>query len=215
MRDRMLRLLLLILEFSAIFVVIPLLIYYRRLPNAPIPYLLVAGICAFVFLRHDPTFDQSRLFSWGHVGPFVLPLLVRDAIFLVFLGLAVWLFAPELLFSLVRRAPLFWTLIMLLYPLLSVYPQELLYRAFFFHRYQPLFGSGWGILAASAFAFGFAHIILGNWISVALCLIGGLLFAVTYQHSGSLLLTCLDHALFGNFMFTIGLGQFFYHGSRR
>ena len=105
----MLRLLLLALEFSAIFVVIPLLIYYRRLPNVPIPYLLVAGICVFVFLRHDPTFDQSRLFSWGHVGAFVLPLLVRDAIFLVFLGVAVWLLAPELLFSLVRRAPLFWT----------------------------------------------------------------------------------------------------------
>jgi membrane protease YdiL (CAAX protease family) len=48
-----------------------------------------------------------------------------------------------------------------------------------------------------------------------LCLIGGLLFALTYQHSGSLLLTCLDHALFGNFIFTVGLGQFFYHGSRR
>jgi len=104
---------------------------------------------------------------------------------------------------------------MLLYPLLSVYPQELLYRAFFFHRYQPLFGSGWRMLLASAFAFGFAHVILGNWISVVLCLIGGLLFALTCQHSGSLLLTCLDHALFGNFIFTVGLGQFFYHGWRR
>ena len=209
------RLLLLVLEFSAIFVVVPLLVYYRVVPNAPIPYLVLAGFCAFVFLRHDPTFEQSRLFSWGPVDPLLLPLFLRDAVFVAFLGAAVWLFAPELLFSLVRRAPLFWVLIMLLYPLLSVYPQELLYRAFFFHRYQPLFGSGWGMLLASAFAFGFAHIILGNWISVALCLIGGLLFALTYQHSGSFLLTCLDHALFGNFIFTIGLGQFFYHGSRR
>ena len=209
------RLLLLVLEFSAIFVVVPLLVYYLVVPSAPIPYLVLAGFCTFLFLRHDPTFEQSRLFSWGHVDPFLLPLLLRDAVFVAFLGAAVWLFAPELLFSLVRGAPLFWFLIMLLYPLLSVYPQELLYRAFFFHRYQPLFGSGWGMLLASAFAFGLAHIILGNWISVVLCLIGGLLFALTYQHSGSLLLTCLDHALFGNFIFTIGLGQFFYHGSRR
>jgi hypothetical protein len=29
-----------------------------------------------------------------------------------------------------------------------------------------------------------------------------------------LFLACLDHAIFGNFLFTIGLGQFFYHGSR-
>ena len=209
------RLLLLGLEFSSIFVAVPLLVYGRVVPNAPIPYLVVAGVCAFAFLRHDPRFDRSRLFSWGHAAPFLLPLLLRDALFLSFLGAAVWRFAPHLLFSLVRRAPLFWVAIMLLYPLLSVYPQELLYRAFFFHRYQPLFGSGWGMLLASAFAFGFAHIILGNWISVVLCLIGGLLFALTCQHSGSLLLTCLDHALFGNFIFTVGLGQFFYHGSRR
>ena len=209
------RLILLGLEFSAIFVLIPLLIYYRRLPNAPIPYLILAGVCTFLVLCHDPTFDQSRLFHWGHVRPLVVPLLLRDGIFLVLLGAAVRFFAPELLFSLMKRSPVFWAVIMALYQLLSVYPQELLYRAFFFHRYQPLFGSGWTMLVASAFAFGFAHIILGNWISVALCLIGGFLFALTYQYSGSLLLTCLDHALFGNFIFTIGLGQFFYHGSRR
>jgi hypothetical protein len=29
-----------------------------------------------------------------------------------------------------------------------------------------------------------------------------------------LLLACLDHAIFGNFLFTIGLGQFFYHATR-
>jgi membrane protease YdiL (CAAX protease family) len=103
---------------------------------------------------------------------------------------------------------------MLLYPLVSVYPQELLYRAFFFHRYQPLFGSGWIMLLASACAFGFVHILFANWLAVGLCFVGGLLFAFTYQKSGSLLLTCIDHALFGNFIFTIGLGQFFYHGAR-
>src|SRR5215469_5015795 len=98
------RLLLLGLEFSSIFVAVPLLVYGRVVPNAPIPYLVVAGVCAFAFLRHDPRFDQSRLFSWGHAAPFLLPLLLRDALFLSFLGAAVWRFAPHLLFSLVRRA---------------------------------------------------------------------------------------------------------------
>jgi uncharacterized protein len=68
---------------------------------------------------------------------------------------------------------------------------------------------------ASALAFGFVHIIFGSWISVVLSTIGGLLFALTYMKSGSLLLTCIEHALFGDFIFTIGLGQFFYHGARR
>jgi len=210
----MLRILLLALEFSLIFIGVPLLIYYRVLPNLPIPYLLLAGLVTFLLLRSDPTFDSLRLSAWGDLRVQLLPLLVRDAVFLVLLGLSVRLFAPELLFSLIKRSPGFWAAIMLLYPLLSVYPQELLYRAYFFHRYQPLFGSGWVMLFASALAFGFVHIILGNWLAVGLCMIGGFLFSLTYQDSGSLLLTCLDHALFGNFIFTIGLGRFFYHGSR-
>jgi membrane protease YdiL (CAAX protease family) len=209
----MTNLFLLAAEFLLLFFGVPLLIFYRVVPNLPILYLLVAGTATFLVLRHDPSFDSSRLFSVRGIGPYLSRLLLRDAVFLLLLGLAVRLFAPHLLFSFVKRAPAFWALVMLLYPLLSAYPQELLYRAFFFHRYRPLFGSGWTMLLASALAFGFVHIIFGNWLAIALCILGGLLFAFTYQHSGSLLLTCIDHGVFGNFIFTIGLGQFFYHGS--
>jgi membrane protease YdiL (CAAX protease family) len=210
----MVRLILLALEFSLIFIGVPLLIHFRVIPNLPIPYLLAAALGAFLVLRYDSNFDQSRFLAWGDVRPYFYLVLLRDAVFLTMLGIGVRLFAPGLLFSFVKRAPAFWAAVMLLYPLLSVYPQELLYRAFFFHRYQPLFGSGWPMLLASAFAFGFVHIIFGNWLAVGLCVVGGLLFSMTYHHSGSILLACLDHAIFGNFIFTIGLGQFFYHGSR-
>lgn len=210
----MLKPFLLSLEFSAIFIGTPLLIYYRIVPNFPIRYLLIGALAAFLFLRHDPTFDSSRLISLANFRSHLMPLLLRDAVLLLLLGLATRVFASELLFSLIKRSPGFWALVMLLYPALSVYPQELIYRAFFFHRYQPLFGNGWAILVASALAFGFVHIIFRNWLAVGLCVCGGLLFSFTYAQSGSLLLTCLDHSLFGDFIFTIGLGQFFYHGSR-
>ena len=209
----MARLVLLALEFAALFILLPLLIYFRILPNFPIPYLLVTALVIFIVLRRDPSFPSAALFTWGNVHQQLVPLLLRNLLFLALLGIAVRAFAPDLLFSFVKRAPVFWTVVMLLYPLLSVYPQELLYRAFFFHRYAPLFGSGWGLFLASAAAFGFVHIVFGNWLSVGLCVIGGLLFSFTYHSSGSLLLTCLDHAIFGDFIFTIGLGQFFYHGS--
>ena len=104
---------------------------------------------------------------------------------------------------------------MVLYPLLSVYPQELFFRAFFFHRYRRLFGQGMATVVASALLFGFVHIVFGNWISILLSSVGGMLFARTYFHSGSLALTCIEHALYGNFIFTIGLGEFFFHGTRR
>ena len=210
----MVRLLLLAFEFATVFVVVPLFIFYRRIPNLPIPYLLITATLALLVLWGDPGFRLSRLAAWGNFRPFLSTILIRDAICLVGLGIAVWLLAPQLLFSLIRHSPRLWALIFLFYPLLSVYPQELLYRAFFFHRYQALFGNGWGMVIASAVAFGFVHIIFRNWLAVGLCLIGGLLFSLTYETSGSLLLACLDHAIFGNFLFTIGLGEFFYHGTR-
>lgn len=208
------RLLLLTLEFSVLFVAIPLLIYYRLLPNLPIPYLLATALAAFWILRRTPGFQTSELFSLANVSSHLPALLLRDAICLLALGLAVRFYAPSLLFSFVKRAPAFWALVMLLYPILSVFPQELLYRAFLFRRYQPLFGNGWAMILASALAFGFVHIIFRNWLAVGLCVLGGALFAVTYHSSQSLPLACLEHALFGNFLFTIGLGKFFYHGSR-
>jgi membrane protease YdiL (CAAX protease family) len=210
----MLHLVLRALEFSALFVVFPLLIYFRRIPNLPIPYLLVAATAVFFLLKHDSTFDSTQLFSWGDASAFLGALLLRDSICLAALALAVRALAPELLFSFVKKSPRLWALVMHLYPLLSVYPQELLYRAWFFHRYASLFGNGWGMLLASAIAFGFAHIIFRNNLAVCLCILGGFLFSLTYHQSGSLLLTCLDHTLFGNFLFTIGLGQFFYHRLR-
>jgi uncharacterized protein len=103
---------------------------------------------------------------------------------------------------------------MIVYPLISVIPQEVLFRGYFFHRYGPLFGARLGMIAASALAFGWVHIIFGNWISVALTTVGGVLFGATYRKSGSLLLACLEHALFGNFIFTIGIGRFFVPGAR-
>jgi uncharacterized protein len=208
------RRLLLVLEFAVIFVVFPVVIYLRWIPNLPIPYLLGVAVFAYFVLRRDQRFEMRSLvrWRWREAGPHFVPILLRDLACLILLALTTRLFYPELLFSLIRRSVGVWAAIMILYPLLSVYPQELLYRAYFFHRYKPLFGDAWGMIVASALAFGFVHIIFGNWLAIAMCVIGGFLFSFTYRNTGSLLLTCLDHAIFGNFLFTIGLGKYFYHG---
>ena len=202
-------------ELLLIYLAVPVLMYERVLPNWPIPFLLVAGGWAFAVLRKDATFEQRGLFSLANIQrEFWWPLL-RDVPLLILLGVGVRLFAAEMLFSLVRNTPLVWLAVVLFYPIFSVYPQELLYRAFFFHRYRPLFGEGAGMITASAAVFGFVHIIFGNWLAIGLTAIGGLLFGWTYRKSGSLVLTCLEHALFGDFIFTIGIGDFFYHLARR
>jgi membrane protease YdiL (CAAX protease family) len=68
-------------------------------------------------------------------------------------------------------------------------------------------------VAASAFAFGYAHIIFLNWIAVAMTTFGGFLFARDYTRHRSLSLVCLEHALYGCLIFTVGLGRFFYSGA--
>jgi membrane protease YdiL (CAAX protease family) len=88
-----------------------------------------------------------------------------------------------------------WLGVVILYPIFSVYPQELLYRAFFFHRYKLLFGDRTGMIAASAMVFGFVHIIFLNWAAIGLTSIDGVLFGWTYRKSGSLVLTWLERAV--------------------
>jgi CAAX protease family protein len=66
----------------------------------------------------------------------------------------------------------------------------------------------------SAVAFSFAHIIFRNPIAVIFTLIGGLLFAWRYAETGSLFTSSFEDALYGCWMFTIGLGQYFYRGAR-
>jgi membrane protease YdiL (CAAX protease family) len=146
----------------------------------------------------------------------VLPLAYRFSP-VRFPALTLWLgvrqFAPELEWSLVRQSPGFWAVVMVLYPVLSVYPQGLVYRAFFFERYAVLFPGKWTMIVASALAFAFMHLIFRNWLAVGLTFAGGLLFAARYAETGSLATSCFEHALYGCWLFTVGLGQYFYHGT--
>lgn len=138
---------------------------------------------------------------------------IRFLILAPMITLATWLLWPQLFLSLPRSRPLFWALIMVLYPLLSVWPQEMLYRALLFHRYRRLFLADGPLILASATAFGFAHIIFLNWIAIAMTAAGGLLFARDYARHRSLALTCIEHSLYGCLIFTVGLGRFFYTGA--
>lgn len=127
---------------------------------------------------------------------------------------AVYFFAPQLLFNFVKRAPPVWALVMILYPVLSVYPQGIIYRAFFFERYRVLFSNSALLIVVSAVAFSFVHIIFRNPIAVSFTLVGGLLFAWRYAETGSLFTSSFEHVLYGCWMFTTGLGQYFYKGAR-
>lgn len=99
--------------------------------------------------------------------------------------------------------------LVVLYPLLSAWPQEVIYRAFFFHRYRPLLGER-GLLAGSAAAFALLHVVYADPVAPALTLPAGLVLALRYARSGSLLAVAAEHALYGIAVFALGLGKAFF-----
>ncbi|MFF5174662.1 type II CAAX prenyl endopeptidase Rce1 family protein [Micromonospora sp. NPDC000089] len=182
-------------------------------PGGPIPPLVVLGLAAWWYLRRRPDFDHADLLRPAALRPALSRILALWAVALVLAVAAVAVLTPERLFDLPRERPLLWTAVMVFYPLFSVYPQELIFRAFLMHRYAPLFGTGVGAVAASAAAFGFAHVIFGNVASVLLTVAGGWLFARRYRATRSLLTASVEHALYGVLAFTVGLGNLFYHAA--
>ncbi len=119
-----------------------------------------------------------------------------------------YIFNKENLFIVIKEDFLLWLTISLFYSIFSVYPQEVLYRTFFFKRYQPLFKSEVIFIIVNACLFSFAHIIFMNEFVILLTLTGGFAFAWTYRKSDSLLLTSIEHALYGSWIFTLGMGEF-------
>ena len=202
-------------EFLLLYGGIPLALWIRPelARGLMIPILLMVSLGMFLVLWRDPTFERRRL--WGARGwsREMRSILTLFAVGASMLGFAFALAEPGRLFALPRHSPSWWLAICLLYPALSVYPQEIIFRVFLFHRYGALFPSERACILASALAFCAAHIFFSNWIAPVLSAIGGWLFARRYARVGVVLPVCVEHALWGDWLFTLGVGWYFYAGS--
>jgi uncharacterized protein len=203
----------LVIEFLVLYVALPVAYRFSPIRVPALPVLWVVAAYAWWRLLADPGFDRSRLWNASQVHGRLIPIFGIFAVVALVLWFAVHRFAPQLEWNFVRSNPGFWAIVMIAYPVLSVYPQGVLYRAFFFQRYASLFPGKWAMIVASAAAFAILHIIFRNWLAVGLTFAGGLLFASRYAETGSLAVSSFEHALYGCWLFTIGLGQFFYHGT--
>ena len=118
----------------------------------------------------------------------------------------------EPMFVFPRRNPRIWLIVLVLYPLLSVVPQGIVFRRWFVWRYRSILGTGTLMVLIGAICFGCSHILFGNAVAPLVTCIGGVLFLRTYLQSGSGWLADLQHALLGDVAFTIGYGQWLYAG---
>ncbi|CAM2069873.1 CPBP family intramembrane metalloprotease [Sulfidibacter corallicola] len=201
------------IEFIIIFWILPLLYVMGWLPLPVIPTLLIVTVLCFIVLYRDEGFNLRRLWRPAALRKVALPLFGFFAMSAIGLALVVWLWERDQFFHLPAHKPYIYLTLMFFYPVFSVYPQELVYRAFFFRRYRHIFPSKTMLVWMSALAFGWMHIVFENVWAVALTLVGGYLFARTYLRTRSLFCVGLEHSLYGCFIFTVGLGRYFFSGS--
>lgn len=196
----------LLLEFLALFFALPSLMAIGVLPRNPIPYLILLGLIIAWFYREEidyrPRWQEVR----RPLGFFLLgaPPMVLLSYFLL----------PERFLILPIEKTKLWIMISILYPLLSVSAQELIFRFWFWKRYLPLFREESYLILASTLAFGYGHVVLRNLVACALCLIGGALFSITYSRTKTFFPVWLEHSLWGVLLFTLGFGKYLYHGSQ-
>jgi membrane protease YdiL (CAAX protease family) len=119
----------------------------------------------------------------------------------------VWYTDTSLLFFVPKNDPNLFAVILLVYSLMSVWPQELIYRTFFINRYEAIFKSKALLVFINAIVFSLAHLFFRNTLVLVLTFIGGLLFGLSYLKFRSTTLVTIEHALYGNWLFTVGMGQ--------
>ncbi len=205
----------LVAEMAVLFLVAPFVVmhvvYVERVPLLQVLAVVIAIF--FVIFLLDRSFPWRATFLRG----FGLGELLRILALFAVLGGALTAYAaeyhPRTFLSFPNRVPDLWLKVMILYPLASVTAQELIFRVFFTHRYAAaLGGSPWLVIPVSAALFAFSHIIFNNWQAVAISFAGGLLFAYRYHRTKSFWATFVEHSLYGNLIFTIGLGRYFFTG---
>jgi hypothetical protein len=185
-----------------IFAGVPAAIVFLKMPL--VGFIALWGLTLYWVSRHPVRLSWPK---WQNTRV----ILARAAAGAVFLTLGLWALEPERLLAFPLAMPWRYALVMLIYPILSVFPQEIVFRPVFWHLFPGL--SRWSRILWNALAFAAAHSIFLNPAAVVLSFIGGVFLAHTYERHRHFGLVFLEHTLYGWLVFTIGWGVYFYHGT--
>lgn len=201
-------------EFLLLCLVVPGIIISNRWAPFMFAFLWGASLYGFLILRYYYWEGFKHLWKWDAVTwENMKVILGRWVVCCVIMVTFVLWYDPERFLYMVQHRPAFVPYLLIAYPVLSAFPQEFLFCSFFFRRYKPFFGAGVWMVIMSAIVFAYAHVLYINPVAPTLGLIAGLIFAATYLKTQSLALVTIEHGLYGNALFVIGLGWYFYSGS--
>ena len=193
-------------EFLIIFIILPIAFTQKF----PIRIKLLIGIIGFfyiIFILLKIENNKFKIASNINWKAFWKQTFIKFAIIAIITTVFVWITDKDLLFNVILNKPKLWIIILFVYSFLSVYPQELIYRTFFFKRYSAFFNNTNLLLFVNAIVFSLGHIFFRNTLVLVLTFFGGLLFAFTYNKTKSTLLVSIEHAIYGCWLFTVGMGD--------
>ena len=203
-----------IIELILLSSIIPYIVLVLKLFNLIIPVLLLVCVyCIIIYCIENRNFSSEFQKIFNININILIRIIIRWMFASLILLIITFYFFNEKFFIIQNNKPEILWKIMILYPIFSALPQEFIFCKFFFYRYKSIFKSDNNLVISSALFFAITHILFLNFIAPILSFIGGLLFANTYNKHRSLFLVSLEHGLYGNTLFFIGLGWYFWGGS--
>ncbi len=202
----------LLAEMVTLYIGVPLVLALALPASTMFTILLGVTVLGLALLHLTPGFHwHDLLHGWHRIEwPIVL------GIGVVTLAAGSWLVFltnREAWFGLLLHRPGMMITILLLYPLLSALPQELVFRPLFFRRYAEILPATPHAILLNAALFSFAHLLYWSWIVAAMTFVGGIAFAWAYEVRRNFPMAVALHAVSGSIVFIVGLGMFFYSGN--
>ena len=193
------------LEFFFIFLILPSAIFFLDSSVIVFLTLYLVFTLSLVILYFDKSFSFTSLrkkVDWKFIIIFSLIFLSLSFFYIILVDKDLLFIFPKTNFKL-------WLLVILIYPFLSVIPQEIVYRVFFFQRYFPNERSFYFLTLLNMIVFSYGHIVFNNVHAILITAIVSPIF--TYAYLKKSFFTCIVlHALGGQIIFTLGLGKYFF-----
>ena len=191
-------------EFTLLFIILPLLYFFDVIPFHKVIPLVALFVYCLVILITAKRISRDKFTLTAEWKPILLRFVIIIGITLFF----IWFFADSLWADLGANKKLLVAII--IYPVLSAFPQELIFREFFYYRYATIFRNPSVLLVVNVVLFSFAHLYFMSWVVLLFTLVGGLIFSITYLKTRSLLVVTIEHTIYGSVILASGLGEQFY-----
>lgn len=193
------------LEFLLIFIILPvsLVLHY---PLWIKMFLCLMGFVYVIYVLLKVENNKFKMAAHLHWNAFWKQTFFKGVAIAILTTALVYITDKSALFHVMLHKPLLWFIIVFAYSVFSVYPQELIYRTLYFQRYKSLFKSDALFVFLNAIVFSLAHLMFKNTLVLIITFLGGLLFALTYIKTKSTVLVTIEHAIYGSWLFTVGMG---------